>query len=251
MNARLIALLVSGFFTLPAGSIAGPRPAKVEGAYYLKVRSAPSFEAAERGALAAGDEVDILEEVGRWAKVRLANGTTGYVSRKYLAPLSPADSPKEGATDGRAQETYSPPADPGSSAAPAPVARTEGEGEHDAPIPEAPPSEATEDKAREAPPATPLTQPQAQGPPPQRNPWTAAEVEEVRETLHRLEATQDRFAGMLESRLTDRGNLSDPVLAVTGRQVAFWLGLGYVIGWSTTLMIGRWRERRKHHRLRV
>ena len=30
-----------------------------------------------------------------------------------------------------------------------------------------------------------------------------------------------------------------------------WLGLGYVIGWSTTLMIGRWRERRKHHRLRV
>lgn len=250
MNARLIALLVSGFCTIVSGSMADARPAKVEGAYHLKVRSAPSFEADERGSLAAGDEVDILEEVGRWAKVRLSNGRTGYVSRKYLAPLSPP-APPTGAPGGRARKTDSPPADAGSPAPLTEAARGEGEGARDAPRREAPPpSDATEDE-REALPAIPPAQPQPPGPPPQRDPWTPAHVQEVREALRRLEVTQDRLARMIESRFTKSGNDPGSVLTVTKRQVAFWLGLGYFVGWSTTLIIGRWRERRRHHRLRV
>jgi hypothetical protein len=250
MNARLVALLVSAFSTIVSGSIAGARPAKVEGADYLKIRSAPGFEAAERGTLSAGDRVEILEEVGRWAKVRLPNGTTGYVSRKYLAMLSPG-APQEGTPDGGALPKKRRPSDAGNAAPPTEAARAEGEGESSAPRGEAPPtSEAREDAAREAPPPILPPQPQPPSPPPlPRSPWTAAHVEEVRGALRRVETAQDRLAGMIESRFAESGNGS--VLGGTRRQVAFWLGLGYVVGWSTTLIVGRWRERRRHRRLRI
>jgi hypothetical protein len=236
MNARLVALLVSAFSTIVPGSIAGARPAKVEGADYLKIRSAPGFEAAERGTLRAGDRVDVLEEVGRWAKVRLPKGTTGYVSRKYLAMLSP-EAPQEETPDGGALTKKRPPPDADNAVPPTEAARAE-----------APPAS----EAREAPPPILPPQPQPRSPPPlPRSPWTAAHVEEVRGALRRVETAQDRLAGMIESRFAERGNGSDSVLGGTRRQVAFWLGLGYVVGWSTTLIVGRWRDRRRHHRLRI
>ncbi len=251
MNARLVALLVSAFSTIVSGSIAGARPAKVEGADYLKIRSAPGFEAAERGTLSAGDRVEVLEEVGRWAKVRLPNGTTGYVSRKYLAMLSP-EAPQEESPDGGAPKKRPPP-DAGNAAPPTEAARAEGEGESSTSRGEAPPaSEAREAEAREAPPPILPPQPQPPSTPPlPRSPWTAAHVEEVRGALRRVETAQDRLAGMIESRFAESGNGPDSVLGGTRRQVAFWLGLGYVVGWSTTLIVGRWRERRRHHRLRI
>ena len=85
MNARLVALLLAGSVAVAStGPGVEARPARVQGVYFLKLRAAPGFNAKERGVLSEGDVVEIEEEVGRWAKVRLQDGSTGYVSRKYL-----------------------------------------------------------------------------------------------------------------------------------------------------------------------
>jgi SH3-like domain-containing protein len=67
---------------------ARPLPATVKGANFLRVRTAPSFDAAEVAILRAGNTVEIVEELGFWAAIVLRNGTRGYVSRKYLATTS-------------------------------------------------------------------------------------------------------------------------------------------------------------------
>lgn len=219
MEARLIAFVLGFLSILAPGATASARPAKVEGVYYLKVRAAPGFDAAERGILAAGDRVSIIEETGRWARVRLPNNTTGYVSRKYLVLL-------DGPTTPTPQENS--PADAPDRESPA-----------DTPEPqETPPS------------PLPLA-------PRQPDPWTAADVENVRTSLRDLAAGQDRLTGLLESRTVptvtgrDDATLRGAILAVPTRQVAFWLAVGYVLGWSTTMMVGRWRQRRHRHRVRI
>lgn len=238
MEARLIALLVGTLWMLAPAVSASARPAKVEGVYYLKIRAAPGFDAAERGMLAAGDRVSIIEEVGRWARVRLPNNTTGYVSRKYLVLLDrpeaverPANAPADRVAPARRPAS-----------APRPDVAPDLES----------PADAT------APPEAPAAPVPLRPRPP--DPWTAAHVEEVRTSLRDLATSQDRLAGLVESRVvppatgeSGSGNaaLPDGILGVPPRQVAFWLAVGYVLGWSTTMMVGRWRQRRHRHRVRI
>lgn len=50
---------------------------------FLRVRDKPNLSGAEIGRLSAGDSVTQLEELSGWVKVRLENGTGGYISSQY------------------------------------------------------------------------------------------------------------------------------------------------------------------------
>lgn len=52
----------------------------------LNVRRAPSTGARVLGTLHKGDQIEVLQIARGWAKVNY-NGSTGYVSEKYIAPL--------------------------------------------------------------------------------------------------------------------------------------------------------------------
>jgi hypothetical protein len=265
MEARRTAVLLGLLWILAPGASAGARQAKVEGVYYLKVRAAPGFDAAERGIIAAGDRVSIIEEVGRWARVRLPNNTTGYVSRKYLVLLDRPDAveaevnapaaPREETTPEPVQQPEArsvvqvaaradAPTDP-----PAPAERPASADRPDAATDREQPADAPEPPDIPASPVPPA--------PAQPAPWTAAHVEEVRNALRDLAAGQDRLADLVESRVAtsatgrDDGALPDAILPAPPRQVAFWLVVGYVLGWATTMMVGRWRQRRHRHRVRI
>lgn len=51
---------------------------------YLRVREKPSLSGAEIGKVSPGDNLTYIEEVPGWYKVRLENGTEGYVSSSYI-----------------------------------------------------------------------------------------------------------------------------------------------------------------------
>jgi len=100
MNVNAIAPFVLGTCVLVTASAAtGATTATVTGVNFLKVRAAPSFDAAETTILTAGDTVEVLEEIGPWASIVLPNGTRGYASRKYLALTAPADPTRAGNAD--------------------------------------------------------------------------------------------------------------------------------------------------------
>jgi N-acetylmuramoyl-L-alanine amidase len=48
----------------------------------LNVRSEPNQSAAKLGVLNAGTEVDLVEEVGDWSKIKF-DGQLGYVKTEY------------------------------------------------------------------------------------------------------------------------------------------------------------------------
>lgn len=77
----LSALLVAGalFTCAPAWADDVVPSARVSSA--VLVREAPSTETAVLGRLRPGDQAELVAEVSGWYQVRLADGTTGYVSK--------------------------------------------------------------------------------------------------------------------------------------------------------------------------
>ena len=61
------------------------------GAQYLTVRSGPSLDAEPVTYLSNGQSVTLLERdpFTIWIHVRLADGTTGWVSGRFLIPNAP------------------------------------------------------------------------------------------------------------------------------------------------------------------
>jgi len=54
---------------------------------YLNLRTGPGTRYAIITEMNHGTEVDILETVGRWARVQHQSGAVGWASRKYLVPV--------------------------------------------------------------------------------------------------------------------------------------------------------------------
>lgn len=55
---------------------------------FLRVRNKPNLSGAEIGRLTTGESVTQLEELAGWVKVRLDNGTEGYISSQYIQKQS-------------------------------------------------------------------------------------------------------------------------------------------------------------------
>lgn len=55
---------------------------------FLRVREKPNLNGKEIGKVAPGDTLILLEEQGAWDRIRLPNGTEGYVSSSYVEKKS-------------------------------------------------------------------------------------------------------------------------------------------------------------------
>jgi hypothetical protein len=268
MNARLVGLLVSIVFSVPVAELASAYPAEVRGVFYLKVRDAPDFEAEETGVLTAGDVVDVIGKVGRWANVALKNGTTGYVSRKYLSPVKaiapPDGQPKRddqktdgAATAGRlavmaAPERAAPlkdsPDQPKEDDQKTDGANTAGRLEamsaperagpsQDSPLPPGKPQVAV----------TRTDQPRARRP----ALCTRADLQELRRELKKLAAAQDRLAEMMAAGAGEEPAGRDWSASISTRQMLFWLAVGGVLGWLAAMGFRHRRDRRQRSRIRI
>jgi uncharacterized protein YraI len=80
----LSALLVSVLIAPLAAQPAGPGSGRVEGAEALNVRSGPGLENDIVGALRRGDDVEVKEVDGKWARVRHRD-TEGWVFASFIA----------------------------------------------------------------------------------------------------------------------------------------------------------------------
>src|SRR5712692_7938900 len=60
---------------------------------YLVVRNQPSGDGQEVGRLEPGEKAETVESVPRWLKVRLSDGTVGYVSKAWVEEVEAAPSP--------------------------------------------------------------------------------------------------------------------------------------------------------------
>jgi len=61
---------------------------------HVVVRALPSVQSAKLGTFVPGDQAEELESVPHWLKVRLVNGTIGYVSKRWVIEVqAPSPSP--------------------------------------------------------------------------------------------------------------------------------------------------------------
>jgi len=60
---------------------------------YLVARNQPSGDGEEVGRLAPGEKAETIESVPRWLKVRLSDGTVGYVSKAWVEEVEEAAPP--------------------------------------------------------------------------------------------------------------------------------------------------------------
>ncbi len=224
MNVKAPGAVLLGICIVATPVPARPQAAQVVGVHYLKVRASPDFLAAETGVLAAGDVVDVLDSVGRWAYVELKDGSRGYVSRKYLvAPLTgdiaepastvlvqaPADATREGP-----QTSPTPPAASATMAAPA---------------------------------GAPQPGPAAVRP--RRNLLcTKADLEMLREDLQDLATGQDRLAALATR--TDTASGGGASAPLSRWRTLVWIAVGFAIGLVAGRAIGR-RDRWRRHRVRI
>jgi Bacterial SH3 domain len=276
MNARLVGLLVSIVFSVPFAELASAYPAEVSGVSYLKVREAPDFEAEEMGVLSAGEVVDVIGKVGRWANVALKNGTNGYVSGKYLSPVKaiaprPAtamappeeqfkeDNQKTDAakTVGRlgvmhAPEGVVPPQDlpdqPKEDDQKIDGANTTGR-------PEAmsAPERAGPSQDSPLPPGKPQVDVTGTDQPRTRRPTlcTRADLQELRRELKKLAAAQNRLAELMAAGVGEEPAGRDWSASISTRQMLFWLAAGWVLGWLAAVGFRHRRERRQRSRIRI
>jgi hypothetical protein len=209
----LLAVLLLGISAVGRPATAGPERAQVVGVHYLKLRAAPDFGAPETGVLAAGDIVEVLELMRRWARVQLADGSQGYVSRKYLVTTA-GDAAAESA---QAAVVHTPP----DTTAAEPAAPST--------IPPPPPPVA---------------------PPRRRDPLcTRADLEALREDLQSLVAGQDRLVAL--ARPNGAAPVGDGDRSALPRSRALvWLAVAFAIGLVTGRAVGR-RDRSRRHRIRV
>src|SRR5713226_2136008 len=59
----------------------------------VTVRAAPSAASATVGTLRVGEAAELLDEVPRWLKVRLSNGTEGFVSKAWTTVVEAGSTP--------------------------------------------------------------------------------------------------------------------------------------------------------------
>jgi N-acetylmuramoyl-L-alanine amidase len=90
MRSALFALAV--ILTAHAVSAQTLRVAESEEGY-LNLRAGPATTHDVLRRLSPGDGVRVIEEVGRWARVRLPDGTVGWASLTYLKRGDPAVAP--------------------------------------------------------------------------------------------------------------------------------------------------------------
>jgi hypothetical protein len=233
MNARLIGLLVSIVFSVPVAELASAYPAEVKGVFYLKVREAPDFEAEETGVLTAGEVVDVIGKVGRWANVALKNGTTGYVSRKYLSPVTAMVPPEEQSKEG---DQKADDANAAGQAVATSAPETAGSSQ-DSPLPLGKPQVAV----------TSTDQPRA------RRPvlCSRADLQELRRELKKLASAQDRLAQLMVAGAGKESTGRDWSVSISTRQMLFWLAAGWVLGWLAAVAFRHRRERRQRSRIRI
>src|SRR5438874_1588091 len=60
---------------------------------YLVVRNQPSGDGQEVGRLQPGEKAETVESVPRWLKVRLSDGTVGYVSKAWVEEVEDSSPP--------------------------------------------------------------------------------------------------------------------------------------------------------------
>ena len=66
---------------------------------HVVVRALPSTQSAKVGTFAPGDQAELLESVPHWLKVRLVNGTIGYVNKRWVIEVqAPSPTPTTGTT---------------------------------------------------------------------------------------------------------------------------------------------------------
>ncbi len=78
-------------------------PAEISGIDKVYLRAGPGTDAAPLGVLNGGDQVNILDAEGSWAKVQTRDGTVGFVYHRYVVPRS------DGSSAQVAPETTPPP----------------------------------------------------------------------------------------------------------------------------------------------
>jgi hypothetical protein len=232
MKASLVALLVVGAFSVGAARAAAGEKAQVTGVYQLYVREAPDLDATPIGVLAAGDVVEVVDQTGRWARVALKDGKTGYVSRKYLVPVEPPEQRGEGttATEGssRADAAAAELSAAERAGAGKPTTRSQG-----APAPPSPPSQVGRGT-------------RARRPPRRAAACTAADLKEIRRGLQEVAAGQEQLATLVDSQLAARpARGRGPSLAV--EQGLVLVGVGCIVGW----VVSRSYARRQRKRIRL
>ena len=276
MNARMVGLLVSIVFSVPFAEPASAYPAEVKGVSHLRVREAPDFEAEEMGVLTAGQVVDVIGKVGRWANVALKNGTTGYVSEKYLSPVKaiaprPAtamapheEQPKEDnqKTDAaktvrrlgvmHAPEGAVPPQ--GSPDQPKEDdQKTDGASTAGRPEVTSAPERAGPSQDSPPPPGKPqVAVTRTEQPHARRRPLcTRADLQELRRELKKLAAAQNRLAGLVAAGAGEEPAGRDWSVSISTRQMLFWLAAGWLLGWLAAVGFRHRRERRQRSRIRI
>src|SRR5437660_6821532 len=57
------------------------------------VRATASSQSADKGSLRPGDQAELLGEVPSWYRIRLANGTEGFVPKRWTRAISTTPAP--------------------------------------------------------------------------------------------------------------------------------------------------------------
>ncbi|MCM1517043.1 MAG: SH3 domain-containing protein [Pseudoflavonifractor sp.] len=91
MKLRKVTLLIA--LMLGAVSAFAENNYHVTSSSRLNVRKSASTSASVLGTFNSGQEIEVLSVSNGWAKVKF-NGKTGYVSEKYITPLSKKEMPK-------------------------------------------------------------------------------------------------------------------------------------------------------------
>lgn len=83
-----IAEMDLGSFTLPKEEAVTKLRVKQTPTGFLRVRDDPSTKGVEVGRASVGDNLTLIEELPGWYKVRMEDGTEGYVSAAYIQKQS-------------------------------------------------------------------------------------------------------------------------------------------------------------------
>jgi hypothetical protein len=229
MSAHAIArFVVLGIGALVASPVYA-ESARVEGVYFLKVRTAPNWDAPDRAVLEAGDVVEIVGQSGIWAEIELGDGTRGYASKKYLTRIGTASPDDTSRADRRSEP--SPPSIPGAQGPPAIGAPEESAAGTTAPRASDTrpvPSSGTPMVARIQAPAC-----------------SKADIEALRSQLRDVAEGQQRLVSMATRPGAAPGD--GTWSALPGGETLPLLGAGCVIGWCAARIVGR----RRRNRIRI
>ena len=89
MKRTKLYLFLIVFFVLNTKGVGLAETMYVSDRLYLSLRSIPDPEQPALDLLSSDTKVDVLETQGKWARVRLENGRTGWVWKRYLVRMCP------------------------------------------------------------------------------------------------------------------------------------------------------------------